>query len=142
MACGRNRSSIARRPGQCCVETNLYNLTLLRRHRTAPGRVSTSIAISLILGADAYAGEGVDANSRMSTLACLAHELAHVERYRAEHRRPVDLPDALIDEAETSLRAALTSVLSGKDREDLVEDARDRLIHWLALRQEEHDDEG
>ena len=96
----------------------------------------------VILGADAYPGEGVDANSRMSTLACLVHELAHVERYRAEYRRPVDLPDVLIDEAETSLRAAFTSVLSGKDREDLVEDARDRLIHWLALCQEEDGDEG
>jgi hypothetical protein len=43
----------------------------------------------------------------------------------------------LLDEAETSLRASFTSVLSPKDREDLVEDARDRLIQWLALRQEE-----
>lgn len=34
------------------------------------------------LGADAFAGEGVDANARMSTLACLAHELAHAERFR------------------------------------------------------------
>jgi len=96
----------------------------------------------VILGTDAYPGEGVDANSRMSTLACLTHELAHVERYRAEYRRPVNLPDVLIDEAETSLRAAFTSVLSGKDREDLVEDSRDRLIQWLALRQEEQGDEG
>lgn len=96
----------------------------------------------VILGADAYPGTGVDANSRMSTLACLAHELAHVERYRADYRRPVDLPDVLIDEAETSLRAAFTSVLGDKDREDLIEDARDRLIHWLALRQEEDGDEG
>jgi len=96
----------------------------------------------VILGADAYPGTGVDANSRMSALSCLAHELAHVERYRADYRRPVELPDVLIDEAETSLRAAFTSVLSDKDREDLVEDARDRLIHWLALRQEEDRDEG
>jgi len=34
----------------------------------------------VILGADAFPGGGVDANSRMSTLACLAHELAHAER--------------------------------------------------------------
>ena len=39
----------------------------------------------------------------------------------------------LLDEAETSLRASFTSILSPKDREDLVEDARDRLIQWLAL---------
>jgi hypothetical protein len=36
----------------------------------------------VFLGADAFPGEGVDANSRMSTLACLAHELAHAERFR------------------------------------------------------------
>jgi hypothetical protein len=47
------------------------------------------------------------------------------------------LPDVLLDEAETSLRASFTSLLSPKDREDLVEDARDRLIQWLALRQHE-----
>jgi hypothetical protein len=31
------------------------------------------------LGADALPGDGIDANARLSTLACLAHELAHVE---------------------------------------------------------------
>jgi len=86
------------------------------------------------LGADAYPGDGNDANSRMSTLACLAHELAHAERFQAGYRRPTELPDALVDEAETSLRASFSSVLRMKDREDLVEDARDRLIHWLFIR--------
>lgn len=47
----------------------------------------------VILGADAFAGQGVDANSRMSPLACLAHELAHAERFRLGYRRPTDLPD-------------------------------------------------
>jgi hypothetical protein len=93
----------------------------------------------VFLGADAFPGEGVDANSRMSTLACLAHELAHVERFRLGYRRPTDLPDVLLDEAEASLRAAFTSVLRRKDREDLVEDARDRLIQWLALHHQEGD---
>ncbi len=69
----------------------------------------------------------------MSTLACLAHELAHVERFRLGYRRPIDLPDVLLDEAEASLRASFTSILRPKNREDLVEDARDRLIQWLAL---------
>ena len=86
----------------------------------------------VFLGADALSGQGVDANSRMSTLACLAHELAHAERFRLGYQRPIDLPDMLLDEAETSLRAVFTSVLGRKDREDLVEDARDRLIQWLA----------
>ena len=91
----------------------------------------------VFLGADAFPGDGVDANSRMSTLACLAHELAHVERFRLGYRRPTDLPDVLLDEAETSLRAAFTSILRKKNREDLVEDARDRLIQWLAMHQQE-----
>ena len=69
--------------------------------------------------------------------ASLAHELAHAERFQLGYRRPTDLPDVLLDEAETSLRASFTSILSPKDREDLVEVARDRLIQWLALRQQE-----
>lgn len=91
----------------------------------------------VFLGTDTLPGVGVDANSRMSSLACLVHELAHAERFRLGYRRPTDLPDVLLDEAETSLRASFTSVLRMKDREDLVEDARDRLIQWLALRTQE-----
>jgi hypothetical protein len=74
----------------------------------------------VFLGADAFSGKGVDANSRMSALARLAHELAHAERFQLGYRRPTDLPDVLLDEAETSLRAVFTSVLGRKDREDLV----------------------
>jgi len=33
----------------------------------------------VFLGADALPGDGVDANAWLSTLACLAHELAHAE---------------------------------------------------------------
>jgi hypothetical protein len=91
----------------------------------------------VFLGADALPGEGVDAVSRMSTLACLAHEVAHVERFRLGYRRPLQVPGVLLDEAETSLRASFTSVLRMKDREDLVEDARDRLIQSLALHSQE-----
>jgi len=68
----------------------------------------------------------------MSVMACLSHELAHAERYRAGYRRPFSEPDVLIDEAETSLRACFVPALNRRDREDLVEDARDRLIQWLA----------
>ncbi len=92
---------------------------------------------TVMLGADAFPGAGVDANSRMSTLACLAHELAHAERFQLGYRRPAELPDVLLDEAETSLRAAFTSLLRKKNREDLVEDARDRLIQWLATHHQE-----
>ena len=38
----------------------------------------------------------------------------------------------LIDEAETSLDASFHQALGSKDREDLREDARDRLTDWLA----------
>jgi hypothetical protein len=97
---------------------------------------------TVYLGADALPGDGVDANARLSTLACLAHEFAHAERFQAGYRRPTDLPDVLLDEAETSLRASFTSLLRPKDREDLVEEARDRLIHWLALHQYEGETDG
>jgi hypothetical protein len=84
------------------------------------------------LGADAYPGEGFSANSRMSVLACLAHELSHAERFARGYRRPLEMPDMLIDEAEASLDASFHQALSSKDREDLREDARDRLTDWLA----------
>jgi len=35
----------------------------------------------VFLGVDAWPGDGVDANARLSTLACLAHEFAPVERF-------------------------------------------------------------
>jgi len=73
----------------------------------------------------------------MSVLACLAHELAHVERFESGFQRPIEFPDALIDEAETSLHASFMSVLGPKDREDLIEDARDRLNQWFVERRED-----
>lgn len=85
----------------------------------------------VMLGADAYPGKGMSANSRLSVLACLAHEIAHAERFEAGYDRPFSLPDNHVDEAETSLRASFTSVLGPRDREDLIEDAKDRLTDWL-----------
>ncbi len=89
------------------------------------------------LGANVKPGHGIEANARMSVLACLAHELAHVERDAFPFERPFELPDNLLDEAETSLHASFHPLLSRRDREDLVEDARDRLIQWLAVKQQE-----
>jgi hypothetical protein len=37
---------------------------------------------TVFLGADELPGDGVDANARLSTLACLAHALAHAERFQ------------------------------------------------------------
>lgn len=87
----------------------------------------------VILGADAYPGIAMDANSRMSVLACLAHEKAHFGRFRDGYRRPINLPDILLDEAEASLRAVFSPALSSKDKNDLAEDARDRISKWLSL---------
>jgi hypothetical protein len=87
----------------------------------------------IYLGADVYPGYGTSANSRMSVPACLAHELSHAERFIRGYRRPVEMPDVLIDEAETSLDAAFHTALNSKEREDLIEDARDRLTEWLAI---------
>ncbi|MEW6129330.1 MAG: hypothetical protein AB1757_19980 [Acidobacteriota bacterium] len=84
------------------------------------------------LGADVKPGSGIEANARMSIVACLAHELAHVQRFEMGFRRTFDFPDNLIDEAETSLHASCFTQIGIKDREDLIEDARDRLIQWLS----------
>jgi len=95
------------------------------------------------LGANALPHEtAVSANARLSLLACLAHEYAHAERHSLRYERPKVLPDMLLDEAETSIHASFHPVLRRKDREDLVEDARDRLIKWLELAQQRYRGEG
>ncbi|WP_420127028.1 hypothetical protein [Longimicrobium sp.] len=92
---------------------------------------------SVILGADAYAGVGASANARMSMQACLAHELAHMLRAELGFNRPFTPPDVHLDEAETSIHASFLDGVPLRDREDLVEDARDRLFDWLAFPKEE-----
>jgi hypothetical protein len=89
----------------------------------------------VILGADAYRGVGATANARMSVLACLAHELAHALRKEMGFDRPFEFPDGYLDEAETSIFATFIEPVSRQDREDLIEDARDRLIDWLAAQE-------
>jgi hypothetical protein len=90
----------------------------------------------VILGADAFSGTGASANSRMSLRACLAHELAHALRSEMGFDRPILPPDGYLDEAETSIHASFLENVSPGDREDLVEDARDRLFAWLAFPKE------
>ncbi len=87
---------------------------------------------TVYLGANAYPESGaLAANARLSMLACLVHEYAHAERHHLGFARPHELPDVLLDEAETSIHASFHTVLRSKAREDLVEDARDRLNKWL-----------
>jgi hypothetical protein len=137
---GRNQAALTERQiayclavwrALCAGRPIELDVTEAARHSSRTRFVEERFKV--ILGADAFPGRGVDANSRMSTLACLAHELAHAERFQLGYRRPVELPDMLLDEAETSLRASFTPGLRTNNREDLVEDARDRLIERLAL---------
>jgi hypothetical protein len=88
----------------------------------------------VVLGADVLPGLGIAANARMSVMACLAHEIAHAERFELGYDRPFEYPDNLIDEAETSLRASFASALMPREQEDLVEDALERLVLWLSTR--------
>ena len=73
----------------------------------------------------------------MSEVSCLAHELAHAERYRMGIDRTTDHPDVLLDEAETSLCASFITPLRAKEREDLVEDARTQIAAWQKATHEE-----
>jgi len=146
LAAGRNQSGLTGQQVEYCVEAWAVlcadlpvELDISEAAQNFSRTRFNEEQNKVFLGADAFPGPGTDANSRMSTLARLAHELAHAERFRLGYRRPTDLPDVLLDEAETSLRAAFTSVLRRKDREDLVEDARDRLIQWLAHHHQEGD---
>jgi hypothetical protein len=94
----------------------------------------------VILGANVYPAQGavMTVLSRMSVLACLAHEFAHLERHQRHviEGRPFSLPDVLLDEAETDLHASFYPALGPSDREHLVEDARDRIDEWFKVHSE------
>lgn len=142
----RNKEGLSERQINYCVEAwqvlcGERQVTLSIEEATKYGSRTRFVEDkrALILGADAYPGVGPGANSRLSVLACLAHELSHFERLERGYSRPYEMPDALIDEAETSLNASFNLVLSRKEREDLVEDAKDRLIEWLSYKSNEED---
>lgn len=106
-------------------------LDVSRAKTTGSSTAFDPMTKTVMLGADALPGIGSDANSRMSMLACLSHELAHAERDAAGIARTTELPMGFLDEAETSIQAATRElVLSRRDRMDLVEDAGDRLQGW------------
>lgn len=81
-------------------------------------------ANAVFLGADVLPGSGIHARSRMSEVACLAHELAHAHRFRMGIDRTTDQPDVFLDEAEASFHASFMQRIGFLDRRDLVEDAR------------------
>jgi hypothetical protein len=141
---GRNQVGLNEREIRYCLEAwellcgeNKRELIITEASRHSSRTRFNEIDGKVYLGADVKPGNGIEANSRMSVLACLAHELAHVERFEREFQRPIEFPESLIDEAETSLHASFMSVLSSKDREDLIEDARDRLNQWFVETQRE-----
>ena len=82
---------------------------------------------AVYLGANVLPGRGISAVERMSMLACLAHEIAHADRHQRGFQRPFTLPDLHLDEAETSIHASFFTVISQKDREDMIEHSRDHL---------------
>ena len=88
---------------------------------------------AIILGADALPGKHNDAHSRLSYMACLAHELSHAARYYLGIKRPYNGNDANIDESETSLYASFTTALDMRYRIDLIGDAKLRIIEWEKL---------
>lgn len=94
------------------------------------------------LGADVMPGQGIHARSRMSEVACLAHELSHAQRFRMGIDRPTDQPDVFLDEAEASLHASFLSRVSFSDRQNLIEDARLQIAEWqkAATSQESKDE--
>lgn len=138
IAAGRNQVGLTSQEIERCVEAWEFLcgdqkrelvVTEASRHSSRTRFVDGEGRI--YLGADVSPGNGIEANARMSILACLAHELAHAQRFEMGFQRPFELPHSLVDEAETSLHASFMPVLSAKDREDLIEDARDRLNHWF-----------
>ena len=95
LAAGRNQAGLTDKQIEYCVEV----WEVLRADRQIALDISEASQNfsrtrfnedqhTVFLGADAFPGDGVDANARMSTLACLAHELAHAERFQLGYRRP------------------------------------------------------
>jgi hypothetical protein len=141
---GRNQVGLTEREIRHCLETwnvlsgeNKRDLNVTEASTHSSRKRFDEIKGVVYLGADVKPGIGIEANSRMSVFACLAHELAHLERFERGFQRPIDFPENLIDEAEASLHASFVSVLNPKDREDLIEDARDRLNQWFVEKHEE-----
>ncbi|MGE3724512.1 MAG: hypothetical protein AB7I41_03110 [Candidatus Sericytochromatia bacterium] len=82
----------------------------------------------VILGADVLPGNGTSAHSRISLLACLAHEKAHAERFNS-FRLDRDVEER--DEAETNIHASWEVVLSPVDKESLIAASVELLEIWL-----------
>lgn len=139
---GRNETGLSKRQIEMCIAAwellcgeDLVELDISEAHLHSSETRWDEVQQKVFLGANVMPGAGCEANCRLSMLACLAHELAHARRFALGFARSFQLPNNLVDEAETSLFASQMLVLSPRDREDLVEDARDRTIQWLAYQE-------
>src|SRR5258708_36046570 len=110
---GRNQTALSEREIDYCVKIwdilcgeEKKDLVIVEASRHSSRTRFSENEKRVYLGADVKPGTGIEANSRMSTFACLAHELAHARRSEIGFDRSADLPDNLIDEAETSLHAS------------------------------------
>jgi hypothetical protein len=104
LTAGRNQIGLTERQIEYCLEAwavlcadNPLELDTSEARQHSSRTRFNEEQNKVFLGSDALPGEGVYATSRMSTLACLAHELAHAERFQLGHRRSTDLPDVLLD---------------------------------------------
>ena len=114
-----------------CEGRDKFDLDTSEAHKSGSKTRYNETYRKVILGANVYPGHSSTANSRLSVLACLAHELSHAERHKRGYNRPFEMPDVLLDEAETSIDASFHVIISLRDKEDLVEDAKERLVLWL-----------
>lgn len=115
------------------IDLNSIAFDTNEAHITNSKTVFKEETLTIKLGADAYPGDNTCANSRMSLLACLSHEFSHLQRYLLGFNRPFIDPDKHLDEAETSIHASFTTVLSDGERKDLIEDAELRLKTWKEI---------
>jgi hypothetical protein len=88
LTAGRNQIGLTERQIEYCLEAwvvlcadNPVELDTSEARQHSSRTRFNEEQNKVFLGSDALPGEGVNATSRMSTLACLAHELAHAERF-------------------------------------------------------------
>jgi len=113
------------------LENFSVQLDVSNAHKDNSRTTFSSQTNTIKIGADALPGSNKTcANSRMSVLACLCHELSHAHRYHMGFRRPYEGDTMHLDEAETSIHASYIPELHYNDRYDLIEDSILRLNDW------------
>ena len=98
---GRNQVGLTAREIAYCLSAwdvlcgeNKRRLVITAAHNHSSRTRFNELDGLVYLGADVKPGIGIEANSRLSILACLAHEMAHVERFEAQLQRPIEFPES------------------------------------------------